>query len=76
MVLLTSDYNFYYNSGAITTERPASIEDGDFTKQSALVYFTCHTSPGENVKLYNALVSKLAGMCEERCNNYEKSKNK
>ena len=42
----------------------------------SLVYFTCHTSPGDNIKLYNTVVSKLAEMCVERCKNNEKSKNK
>ena len=52
--------------GVIPIERLASIEEGEFSKQAALVFHFGHNSPGPNLKLYNLLVSNLAEKVWER----------
>ena len=54
-------------------ERPASIEEG-FSQQAPLVYHFGHNSPGENLELYNTIVSRLAEVIAERCENNKKGK--
>lgn len=51
--------------GALLVERPATIDEG-FSQQAPLVYHFGHTTPSENVHLYQALVSKLADVTLER----------
>lgn len=58
-------------SGALLVERPASIEEG-FSQQAPLVYHFGHNSPGENLELYNTIVSRLAEVIAERCENNKK----
>lgn len=45
--------------GALLVDRPADSEEG-FSLQTPLVYNFGETSPGESVKLHNALVTQLA----------------
>ena len=54
------------SQGGLLVERPVAIEDGDFNKQTALVYHFGHTSPNGNIKLYNTIVTALAEMCEKK----------
>ncbi|KAI8424786.1 hypothetical protein MSG28_006722 [Choristoneura fumiferana] len=57
--------------GALLVERPASIEEG-FSQQAPLVYHFGHKSPEENLELYNTIVSRLAEVVAERCENNKK----
>nr|XP_006825168.1 PREDICTED: polyribonucleotide 5'-hydroxyl-kinase Clp1-like [Saccoglossus kowalevskii] len=52
--------------GALLVERPADIEEG-FSLQAPLVYQFGSTTPSDNLKLYNLLVSKLAEVFNMRC---------
>ena len=45
--------------GAVTVERPADIEDG-FSLVAPIVYHFGHSSPGENITLYNILIKTLS----------------
>ncbi|XP_065666884.1 protein CLP1 homolog isoform X2 [Hydra vulgaris] len=45
--------------GALLVERPADAEEG-FSLQTPLVYNFGHTTPSDNIKLHDALVSQLA----------------
>lgn len=65
----------YYLKGALLVERPASIEEG-FSQQAPLVYHFGHKSPGDNLELYNTIVSRLAEVIAERCENNKKGKKK
>ncbi|CAG9565692.1 unnamed protein product [Danaus chrysippus] len=58
--------------GALLVERPASIEEG-FSQQAPLVYHFGHKSPGDNLELYNMIVSRLAEVIAERCENNKKA---
>ncbi|CAH0756607.1 unnamed protein product [Diatraea saccharalis] len=58
--------------GATLVERPASIEEG-FSQQAPLVYHFGHNSPGENLELYNTIVTRLAEVVTERCENNKKA---
>ncbi|XP_013170540.1 PREDICTED: protein CLP1 homolog isoform X2 [Papilio xuthus] len=58
--------------GALLVERPASIEEG-FSQQAPLVYHFGHKSPEENIELYNTIVSRLAEVIAERCENNKKA---
>lgn len=59
------------DAGALLVERPASIEEG-FSQQAPLVYHFGHKSPEENIELYNTIVSRLAEVITERCENNKK----
>ncbi|KAJ6641427.1 Protein CLP1 like [Pseudolycoriella hygida] len=59
--------------GALLVERPATIEEG-FSQQAPLVYNFGHVSPGDNNKLYQILVSKLAEVSLERLETNKKGK--
>lgn len=50
---------------AVSLERAVDIESG-FEGTTPLVYYYGYTSPGENPKSYNALVSRLANLVEQR----------
>jgi len=52
--------------GANLVERPADIDEG-FSLQAPLVFHYGHTSPAENLTLYNHCISKLAAAVELRC---------
>jgi len=52
--------------GANLVERPADIDEG-FSLQAPLVYHFGHTSPAENLTLYNLIISKLAAAVDLRC---------
>lgn len=58
--------------GALLVERPASIEEG-FSQQAPLVYHFGHKKPGANLELYNTIVSRLAEVIAERCENNKKA---
>lgn len=45
--------------GALLVERPADVEEG-FSQQAPLVFHFGHKSPGDNITLYNTLVTRLA----------------
>lgn len=69
-----NDLNIFSRlSGALLVERPASIEEG-FSQQAPLVYHFGHTSPGDNLELYNTIVSRLAEVIAERCENNKKGR--
>ncbi|XP_074653182.1 polyribonucleotide 5'-hydroxyl-kinase Clp1-like [Tubulanus polymorphus] len=53
--------------GALIVERPADVEEGNFAQTAPLVYHFGHASPSSNISLYNRLVSRLALICNERC---------
>lgn len=52
--------------GANLVERPADIDEG-FSLQAPLVYHYGHTSPAENLTLYNHCISKMAEAVDSRC---------
>ncbi|VDP15325.1 unnamed protein product [Soboliphyme baturini] len=54
--------------GALFIERPADAAEG-FEKRMPLVYSFGHLSPGENMPLYNMLVTKMAEVINARCAN-------
>ncbi|KAH9642968.1 hypothetical protein HF086_013529 [Spodoptera exigua] len=54
--------------GALLVERPASIEEG-FSQQAPLVYHFGHSSPGENLELYNTIVDVILVLDNERLYN-------
>ncbi|XP_062532025.1 protein CLP1 homolog isoform X2 [Bombyx mori] len=58
--------------GALLVERPASIEEG-FSQQAPLVYHFGHTSPSDNIELYNTIVSRLAEVITEKCETNKKA---
>lgn len=49
-------------------ERPADIEEG-FARTAPLVFHYGHKSPGENLQLYNLLISRMAEVINLRCEN-------
>lgn len=64
----------FWSTGALLVERPASIEEG-FSQQAPLVYHFGHTSPSDNIELYNTIVSRLAEVITEKCETNKKGKN-
>ncbi|XP_023931897.1 polyribonucleotide 5'-hydroxyl-kinase Clp1-like [Lingula anatina] len=52
--------------GALIVERPASVEEG-FSEVAPLVFHFGHKSPGDNLTLYDLLISQLAEMVNLRC---------
>lgn len=53
---------------ALVVERPADIEEG-FARTAPLVFHYGHKSPGENLQLYNLLISRMAEVINLRCEN-------
>lgn len=51
--------------GAILVERPSDIEEG-FSQQGPLVFHFGHISPGQNIELYNTLITRLAEVLQKR----------
>lgn len=51
--------------GAILVERPSDIEEG-FSQQGPLVFHFGHNSPGQNIELYNTLITRLAEVLQKR----------
>ncbi len=60
--------------GMLPIERPADIETGYFSKAASLMYHYGYADPGKNLKLYNTVVTALAGMFRERCKRNPKCK--
>ena len=60
--------------GILPIERLVDVEEQEFSKLAALIYHYGHTSPGANIKLYHQLITKLAGLFQERCSVNTKSK--
>ncbi|XP_064647786.1 polyribonucleotide 5'-hydroxyl-kinase Clp1-like [Lineus longissimus] len=58
--------------GALIVERPADVEDG-FAESAPLVYHFGYNTPSPNLDLYNLLVSRLALVCNQRCENSKKA---
>ena len=52
--------------GAVIVQRPHDIEDG-YPQSIPIVYHYGHTSPSENILLYNQLASTLAQAVNGRC---------
>ena len=59
--------------GAVVVESPSDIEEG-YSGIAPIVYHFGHKSPGENIELYNVLVSRLAETINMRCENMDKCK--
>ena len=47
-------------------ERPADIEES-YALTAPLIYHFGHKSPGDNLLLYNLLVSRVAEVINQRC---------
>ncbi|XP_022246183.1 polyribonucleotide 5'-hydroxyl-kinase Clp1-like isoform X3 [Limulus polyphemus] len=58
--------------GALLVERPADVEEG-FSQQAPLVYHYGHKSPGNNITLYNMLVSRIAEVISLRAESNKKA---
>ncbi|XP_014676497.1 PREDICTED: polyribonucleotide 5'-hydroxyl-kinase Clp1-like isoform X2 [Priapulus caudatus] len=52
--------------GSLSVERPADVEEGNFSLQAPLIYHFGHISPSVNINLYNCLVSQLADIVQMR----------
>ena len=64
----------FFHEGVLPIERPAGIEEDEFSKAASLVFHYGHNNPGANLKLYHTLVSKAAEMVSERNKVNHKSK--
>ncbi len=53
--------------GMLPIERPSEIETGFFYKKASLVYHYGFNNPGQNLKLYNSVVTSLAKQFQKRC---------
>lgn len=60
--------------GMLPIERPSEIETGFFYKKASLVYHYGFNNPGQNLKLYNSVVTSLAKQFQKRCQTVAKCK--
>ncbi|XP_072038942.1 polyribonucleotide 5'-hydroxyl-kinase Clp1-like [Amphiura filiformis] len=58
--------------GLLQVERPADVEEG-FALLAPLVYHFGANTPGDNLKLYKILTSRLAEVFNQKCKNDQKS---
>lgn len=57
---------------AAVIERPTDVEDGFSQIAAPLVYHFGHSSPNENLALYNLLISRMAQVIQTKCETNKK----